>query len=44
MQATLECGFALERVRDMIKTCSQMLRTEKYSQHDSIIWPFGQFG
>ena len=27
------------RVRDMIKTYSQMHRTDKYSQHSSIIWP-----
>ena len=24
---------------DMIRTCSQMHRTDKYSQHSSIIWP-----
>ena len=28
-----------KRVRDMIKTYSQMHRTDKYSQHSSIIWP-----
>ena len=27
------------RVRDMIRTYSQMHRTDKYSQHSSIIWP-----
>ena len=33
-----------ECARDMIKTCSQMHRTDKYSQHSSIIrpvWPNG---
>ena len=37
IQATIECGFTLKRVRDMIKTYSQMHRTDKYSQHSSII-------
>ena len=36
---SIECGFTLKRVRDMIKTYSQMHRTDKYSQHSSIIWP-----
>ena len=31
--------FTLKRVRDMIRTYSQMHRTDKYSQHSSIIWP-----
>ena len=39
IQASIECGFTLKRVRDMIKTYSQMHRTDKYSQHSSIIWP-----
>ena len=39
IQATTKCGFTLKRVRDMIKTYSQMHRTDKYSQHSSIIWP-----
>ena len=39
IQATIECGFTLKRVRDLIKTYSQMHRTDKYSQHSSIIWP-----
>ena len=39
IQATIECGFTLKRVRDMIRTYSQMHRTDKYSQHSSIIWP-----
>ena len=36
---TIECGFTLKRVRDMIITQSQMHRAGKYSQHSSIIWP-----
>ena len=39
IQATIECGFTLKRVRDKIITYSQMHRTDKYSQHSSIIWP-----
>ena len=39
IQATIECGFTLKRVRDMIITYSQMHRTDKFSQHSSIIWP-----
>ena len=39
MQATIECGFTLKRERDMIRTYSQMHRTDNYSQHSSIIWP-----
>ena len=35
----LSFRFTLKRVRDMIKTYSQMHRTDKYSQHSSIIWP-----
>ena len=35
----LECGFTLKRVRDVIRTYSQMHRTDKYSQHSSVIWP-----
>ena len=41
IQATMECGFTLKRIRDMIRTYSQMHHTDKYSQHSSI---FGQFG
>ena len=37
IQATLECGFTLKRVRDMIWTYNQMQRTNKYSQHGSFI-------
>ena len=35
IQATIGCGFTLERVRDMIRTYSLMHRTDKYSQHSS---------
>ena len=38
-KATVECGFTLKRVRDMTRTYSQMHRTDKYSEHSSIIWP-----
>ena len=30
MYVIIECGFTLKRVRDMIRTCSQMHRTDKY--------------
>ena len=39
IQATVECGFTLKRVRDMARTYSQMHRTDKYPEHSSIIWP-----
>ena len=32
IQATIESGFALKRVLDMIRTYSQMYRTDKYSE------------
>ena len=35
----IECGFTLKRVRNIIKTYSQFLRTDNYSQHSSIFWP-----
>ena len=31
--------FTLKRVRDMIRPYIQLHRTNKYSQHSSIIWP-----
>ena len=31
--------LTLKRVRDMTRTYSQMHRTDKYSEHSSIIWP-----
>ena len=37
--AIIECEFTLKRVRDMIRTYSQMHRVDKYSQHRLIIWP-----
>ena len=37
IQATIECAFTLKRVRDMTRTYSQMHRTDKYSEHSSII-------
>ena len=39
IQATVECGFILKLVRDMIKTYNQMHRKDKYSQLSSILWP-----
>ena len=35
---TIECGFTLKLVCDMIITYSQKHRTDKYSQHSLIIW------
>ena len=32
------CGSTLKRVREMLRTYSQMQRTDKYLQHSSIIW------
>ena len=37
IQATIECKFTLTLVRDMIITYIQTHRTDKYSQHSSII-------
>ena len=37
IQATIECGFTLKRVLDMIRLYSQMHRTDKSSQRSSII-------
>ena len=34
----IKCGFTLKRVLDMIRTYSQLHRTDKYSEHSSIIW------
>ena len=31
IQANMECGFTLKRVRDMTRTYSRMHRTDKYS-------------
>ena len=38
IQATIERGFTLKRVHDMIRTYSQLHRTDKYSEHNSVIW------
>ena len=43
-EATIECGSTLKRVRDMTRTYSQMHRTDKYSEHSSIIWPVSPNG
>ena len=38
IQTTIECGFTLKCVHDMTRTYSQMHRTDKYSEHSSVIW------
>ena len=38
IQATTECGFTQKRVSDMTRTYTQMHRTDKYSEHSSVIW------
>ena len=38
IQATIECGFTLKRVRDMIRTYSQMHCRDKFSLDSSVIW------
>ena len=38
MLRTRTCGFTLKHICDMIRTSSQMHRTDSYSQHSSIIW------
>ena len=39
IRATIDCIFTLKLVRDMIIIYSQMHRTDKHSQHSSVIWP-----
>ena len=39
IQTTIECGFTLRQVRGMARTYSLMHRTNKYSEHSSIILP-----
>ena len=39
IQADIELGINLKLVHNMIRTKSQMHRTDKYSQHSLIIWP-----
>ena len=43
IQETIECGFTLKCVHDMIRTCCQMHLTDKDSQHNSIIWPLNYY-
>ena len=38
LYGAFEGRFTLKRVRHMIRTYSQMHRTDKYSEHSSIIW------
>ena len=38
IQATIECGFTLKRVRDMAETYSPMYRTDYYSQESRVLW------
>ena len=38
IQVTIEFGFTLKGVRDIIRADSQMHRTDKCSQHSSVIW------
>ena len=37
IEATIECGFTLKRVSDMIRTCGKMHPTDNYWEHSSII-------
>ena len=37
IQAIIECGFTLKRVRDMARTYSQMHHADAYSEHSSNI-------
>ena len=39
IQATIESGFTLKRVRDITKIHCQIHGTDKYSKYSSIIWP-----
>ena len=39
LRQTIECGFNLKLIRDIIITYSQMHCTDKYLQNNSIIWP-----
>ena len=40
----IDCEFSLKCIPVMIRTCSKMLRTGKYSQHNSISWLVGENG
>ena len=35
---TIKCGFTLKDVCDMIRPCSQLHLTDKYSEHTSCMW------
>ena len=37
VKPNIECGFSVKYVRDMIITCGQMHRRDKYLQQSSII-------
>ena len=39
IQVTIECGFTLKCVCDMIRTYSQMHHTDEHSQHNLVILP-----
>ena len=39
IQATIECAVTLKGVHDMTRTYNQMHRTDKYSEHSSVICP-----
>ena len=39
IQTTIKCGLTLKPVRGMTRTYNQMYRTDKYSEHSSVIWP-----
>ena len=39
IHGTIQYGFTLKCLCGMTRTYSQMHRTDKYSQHSSIIWP-----
>ena len=38
IEVIIECGLTLKCARDMTRTYSEMHRTDKYSEHSSIIW------
>ena len=44
IQVTIECGFTLKRVRDMITTYSLMRRTDKSSTDNPTVWPVHLLG
>ena len=44
LQATVNNGFTLKCAHDMTRTYGQMHRTDKYSEHSSIVWSVGPNG